>query len=373
LSINLPPIKVLPSFALGSSFYLSAFEKMSVPFEIAAAPGMQPVTDEPLLLTILCPIFNEERVIPLFFERMRPVMEKLSKRYRVHLLFLNNASTDGSATQIEKIRQSWPDTYLISMSRNVGYHASLECGLRQAAGDLFTFIDVDCEDPPEMILEFIDKYEQGYDIAYGERVDRHESAAMKAARKFFYRLLRALADEEIILDMAEFSLFTNEVRQAILDENTSFPFLRAAIGRVGFRRAAIPFKRDRRIAGDTHYNLLGMSVFAIAGILSASTLLLRLPVYVLPFWLLTIAGLGAGYAITRSVWFVVGGVVLFAAYLGATAAFTALYVARTYKNGLHRPNAFIDHNRSILQPCDAGAAMRRDARLAYTTDGVLAR
>src|SRR6266566_2344682 len=293
------------------------------------------------LITILCPVYNEDRVVPLFFERIQPVMEKLSGRYAVHLLFLNNASRDQSLQEIANIRKSWPATYLITMSRNVGYHASLECGLRNATGDLFVFIDVDCEDPPEMILEFVEKYEQGFDIVYGERVDRHESRAMKGARKLFYRLLAALADEEILLDMAEFSLFTREVRDAILDENTSFPFLRASIARVGFRRAAIPFKRQRRIAGSTHYNLMKMSTFAVAGILSASTLFLRIPIYLLPLWLLSLLLLGIGYVSTQSLWYVVAAFLVFAAYVGATMAFTALYVARTYKNGLRRPNAFI--------------------------------
>src|ERR1700681_2293795 len=137
-------------------------------------------------LSILCPVHNEERVIPLFYGRIRPVMEKLAESYTVHLLFLDNASIDRSAQQIEKIREAWPATYLITMSRNVGYHASLECGLRNAAGDVFVFIDVDCEDPPEMILEFVEKYAQGYDIVYGERVDREEAKAIQKARKFFY-------------------------------------------------------------------------------------------------------------------------------------------------------------------------------------------
>jgi dolichol-phosphate mannosyltransferase len=259
------------------------------------------------------------------------------------------------------------------MSRNAGYHASLECGLQNATGDLFVFIDVDCEDPPEMILEFVEKHEQGFDIVYGERVDRHESRAMKGTRKFFYRLLHALADEEILLDMAEFSLFTKEVRDAILDENTSFPFLRASIARVGFRRAAIPFKRQKRIAGSTHYNLMKMSIFAIAGILSASTLFLRLPIYLLPFWLLTLLLLGIGYASTHAVWLVVAACLVFASYVGATAAFTALYVARTYKNGLHRPNAFIDRSRSILQPAPGGEGAGAGTASRYHSSGAVVR
>ena len=323
-----------------------------MPVEFIPKPSAAP--NKPLgpreLLTILCPVYNEERVIPLFFARLRPVMEILSQRYDVRLVFLNNASTDNTCEEIYKLRESWPETYLITMSRNVGYHASLECGLRNVSSDLLVFIDVDCEDPPEMILQFTEKHEQGYDIVYGERVDREEAKIIKGARKLFYRLLHSVADEEIILDMAEFSLFTREVRNAIVNENTSFPFIRASIGRVGFKRAAIPFKRRKRIAGSTHYNFVGMSIFAIAGILSSSTLFLRLPMFLLPLWLLGLFVLGIEYIQTKSVWFVLLAMILFAGYVGATLAFTALYVARTYKNGLQRPNAFIDHGRSLLPP-----------------------
>ncbi len=333
---------------------------MAIDVTIEPTTADRGVLERPLILTILCPVHNEERVIPLFFGRIRPVMEKLSERYTVHLLFLDNASIDRTADEIEKVRQSWHATYIITMSRNVGYHASLQCGVRNASGDLFVIIDVDCEDPPEMILDFIDKVEQGFDIVYGERVDRHESKAMKGARKLFYRLLQAVADEDIVLDMAEFSLFTKEVRDAIIEENSSFPFLRASIGRVGFRRTGIPFKRQKRIAGGTHYNLISMSMFAIGGILSASTLFLRLPIFLLPFWLLSLLGLGIGYVLTASPWFALAAFVFLAAYLGGTAAFTALYVARTYKNGLYRPNAFIDHGRSILQPALHGTEVCSD-------------
>src|SRR6266550_8041071 len=155
------------------------------------------------LITILCPVCDEDHVIPLFFGRIQPVLEKISEHYAVHLVFLNNASRDRTPQQIEKIREVWPSTYLITMSRNVGYHASMECGLRNVTGDLLVFIDVDCEDPPEMILQFVEKHEQGYDIVYGERVDREEIEIIKAVRKIFYRFLHSVAEEDIILDMEE--------------------------------------------------------------------------------------------------------------------------------------------------------------------------
>jgi len=304
----------------------------------------------PPILAVVCPVYNEELVVTLFFDRILPVMRLVSARYRIQLVFLNNASTDRTLEKIVLVREQWPETYVISMSRNFGYQASLECGLRTVDADLYAIIDVDCEDPPEMIARFVEKYEQGFDITYGERVDRPDPKPIKAGRKFFYRLLRKVADEDIVLDMAEFSLFTREVRDAIIDDRSSFPFLRASIGRVGFRRAALPFARQTRIAGETHYNLLGMSIFALAGLLSASTLLLRLPVYILPFWLLTLGVLGAWSILAQSPWIALATFIVFAGYVGATLAFTALYVARDYKNGLQRPNAIIDRRSSTLPP-----------------------
>ncbi|HEX3914557.1 MAG TPA: glycosyltransferase family 2 protein [Steroidobacteraceae bacterium] len=305
-----------------------------------------------LKLCILCPIHNEEKVVPLFFARMLPVMEALAERYSVDLVFLNNASTDATKDAVLRLRERWASVYVITMSRNVGYQRSLDCGLRNSRGDLFAIIDVDCEDPPEMLLDFATLYEQGFDIAYGIRADRQEVAALKSTRKLFYRILKMVADEDIILDMAEFSLFTSEVRDSMLVENNSFPFVRASISRVGFRRIGIPFRRQSRIAGRTHYNFLGMSTFAIAGILSASTLMLRLPIFILPFWLLSLVLIGLRYAATGSRGYAVAGIILLAAYLGASISFVALYVARTYKNGLRRPNSHIHLSNSALQSDD---------------------
>jgi len=301
-------------------------------------------------MTIICPVYNEEKVLPLFFERILQVTKELSARYQVDLLFVNNASTDGTYQTIEKLRKEHAFVYVITLSRNVGYQRSLECGLRNAKGDIITFIDVDCEDPPEMILEFVKLYEQGYDLVYGERVDREEIRPIKFLRKVFYHIVKRVADEDIVLYMAEFSLITAEVRDAMAEDHNSFPFIRSSIARVGFRRIGVPYKRHRRIAGETHYDLLDMTIFAIAGILSASTLPLRVPIYLLPLWLLLTAALGAAQIATGNPWFLLANALLASAYLGGTAAFTALYVARTYKNGLGRPNYVIHTRYSHLQP-----------------------
>ena len=304
------------------------------------------------VLAILVPVYNEEQVVPLFFGRMVPVLDQLQQAYRPQLVFLNNASNDGTLAAIEAVRGKFADTYVLTLSRNVGYQRSLEFGLRHCEADLFVFIDVDCEDPPEMILDFVARHRDGYDIVYGERVDRVEIASVKLMRKIFYRLLRATADEDIVLDMAEFSLMTAEVRDAIIEDRSSFPFLRASIGRVGFRRLGLPYRRHPRIAGTTHYNFWGMTTFAVGGLLSASTLLLRVVTYALPLWIAVMGGLawfaGQGDAAASAALHFVGF-----AYCGTALSFIAIYLARIYKNTLGRPNAFLDSSRSRPQPRQA--------------------
>ena len=300
-------------------------------------------------LTIICPVHNEEQTIPLFFGRMVSVIETLSTRYRVELLFLNNASTDSTYEVVQGLMRQYGFVYIITLSSNVGYQRSLECGLTNAKGEVIAFIDVDCEDPPEMLLEFERRYEEGYDLVYGERIDREEIKPIKLLRKLFYHIVRRVADEDIILYMAEFSMFTEEVRDAMVQDKNSFPFIRSSIARVGFKRIGIPYKRHYRIAGETHYNLFGMVVFAVAGILSASTLPLRVPIYLLPFWLLVTALLGILFINTSNPWFMFADALLACSFVGGTIAFTALYVARTYKNGLGRPNYLIHRRYTHMQ------------------------
>ena len=301
-------------------------------------------------LTLICPVHDEEVTIPLFFERLREAFEKLAGTYRTELVFINNASTDGTLDAIELLRRAHDWVYVISLSGNVGYQRSVECGLRNAKGDLFVVIDVDCEDPPEMIPDFLEAHERGYDIVYGERVDREEPAFLKKLRKLIYRFTRAIADEHIILDMAEFALITSEVRDAIVQDSNSFPFIRASIARIGYRRIGIPYKRQARVAGESHYNLARMAVFAVAGILSSTTLPLRLPIYLLPGWAALMMALGYWHATSGATWAFTSIMVLFALYVGTAVSFMAIYIARIYKNTLGRPNCYIDRRNSRLQP-----------------------
>src|SRR2546429_2494158 len=197
-------------------------------------------------LAVLCPVYNEEQAIPLFLDRVMSVLSQLDSRYKPSLYFIDNGCTDASLNIIRKFHETNQNVFALVMSRNFGYQCALETGLRTVMADLYVMIDVDCEDPPEMILDFVKQHEQGFEIVYGERVDRPEPFVLKEMRKAYYRIVRWLADDNFVLNMAEFSLITREVRNAIIQDVTSTPFLRASIGRIGFRRKNAPRLRHPR-------------------------------------------------------------------------------------------------------------------------------
>jgi polyisoprenyl-phosphate glycosyltransferase len=299
-------------------------------------------------LAILCPVYNEEVAIPLFLDRTLIVLDRLRDRCDPDLYFIDNGSIDSSLALIWDAHAQHKNIYVLVLSRNFGYQCALRVGLQTVEADLYIMIDVDCEDPPEMIEQFVSEYERGFDIVYGERVDRPEGIFLKSARKLFYRLVRSVADDDIVLNMAEFSLITAEVRNAVIDEVTSFPFVRASIARVGFLRKNIPYRRHVRIAGETHYNFIGMAIFAIAGILSASTLALRIPAYTFPFWAVAMIGIAVAAAMSPAPWQVPALISIGFLFIGFTTMAAALYIARTYKNALFRPNGVVRRSLSIL-------------------------
>ena len=321
--------------------------------------AMQVSHDRPLV-TIVCPVFNEEQSVELFYGRLGATMAATEARVRYELLFINNRSTDRTLQIIQELSTKDSRVHYLTLSRNFGYQASITAGMRHAKGDCVVNIDVDCEDPPEMIPRFIDKWLAGADIAYGIRHKREEFVLMHLARKLFYRVTRRLADHEIILDMAEFFLVDKRVRDFALSSRSTFPFVRSQVGYVGFKREGIPYKRERRIAGETHYNVLSAIRFGLAGILSSSTLTLRLLAYVgaviCPIDFVGAVALVAGEPplSSSSLERVVGAILLlhagwFALGLGALG----LYLARLYKDSVGLPLYIIDEpSSSYRDPVD---------------------
>jgi dolichol-phosphate mannosyltransferase len=299
-------------------------------------------------VSIVTPVYNEVQALPIFYARLVQALAPLEPRYQFEILFSDNRSTDATADTVRALRARDPRVQLLALSRNFGYQASMVAGMRQASGDAIVFIDVDCEDPPEMIPQFLDGWEQGNDIVYGIRERRHEPPHITLARKFFYRVNKMIADSDILVDVAEFCLMTAEVRDAVSSALSTFPFIRAEVAHYGFQRTGIKYDRGQRVGGASHYNVYGMTRFAIAGILTSTTVPLRLSLYGLPFlflsngllwWLEASGRWGMGFETL---------VAIDLLYIATALAFVALYTGRNYRNVVGRPIAVVDFRRSAL-------------------------
>jgi dolichol-phosphate mannosyltransferase len=311
--------------------------------------------DSRKLVTIVCPVFNEEKAVPLFYGRLVPALAKVEDKVRFEILFVNNRSTDGTVAAVMALREKDPRVQLLTMSRNYGYQASISAGMRHASGDASVNIDVDCEDPPELIPQFIERWLAGADLAYGIRARREEFVLMHLARKLFYRLTKRVSDHEIVLDMAEFFLIDAKVKQHVLATRSTFPFVRGQVGYVGFKREGIPYKREKRIIGETHYNLISAIRFGIAGILSSSTLPLRMLAYVgCALFAVDLAAAPAFIALknvtTDEILRVfAAGAALHLGWLVFAAGMLAIYVARIYKDTIGLPLYVADPKHSTIQ------------------------
>ncbi len=313
-----------------------------------------PSPDSRKLVSVVCPVFNEEQAVPLFYERLVKAIASTEDRVRYEILFVNNRSTDGTVAQVLKLRETDPRVQLLTMSRNFGYQASITAGMKNASGDASVNIDVDCEDPPEMIPRFVERWLEGADIAYGIRARREEFVLMHLARKLFYRVTKRLSDHEIVLDMAEFFLIDRKVKEFVLSTASTFPFVRGQVGYVGFRREGIAYKREKRIIGETHYNLISAIRFGLAGILSSSTLALRILAYVgvSLFLVDLVAAVGFLVAPTTSVETLLrafaAGVAVHLGWLVFSVGTLGIYLARVYKDTINLPLYVADPKHSTI-------------------------
>ena len=301
-------------------------------------------------LTIICPVYNEEECIEKFIEEIKIFEKTISHKYELIIFFSNNASTDKTLNIIKEKSKVHKNIFYQTLSKNYGYQKSMNSALKNISSDLYIFLDCDLQDPPQLIIKFLEEYEKGYDVVYGIRKDRNENFFLKSGRKLFYRFLKLISDYELSLDMAEFALFTQEVRDAIISERNSYPFLRANICRVGFSKIGIPYKRDKRYSGKSFYNYYTLLEFAIAGTLSSSTFPLRLPFYLFPLWLILSSFFIYFNLKLSDELFWKYFIIISLFYISIILIFLSIYMARIYHNILNRPIAFLDKKNSYMHP-----------------------
>lgn len=227
------------------------------------------------LVTILAPAYNEEEVIDSFYERVIEVTSQILD-YEFEILFVNDGSKDGTLECIKRLRHKDAQVNFVDLSRNFGKEIAMIAGLDYAKGDGVVIIDVDLQDPPELIPEMIKYWEQGYDDIYAKRESRAgETWLKKWTSSAFYRLLQKTTRISIQEDTGDFRLLDRRSVNALLKMRESQRYTKGLFSWIGYNKKEILYNRDSRVAGTTKWNYSKLVDLAIEGITSFSTAPLR--------------------------------------------------------------------------------------------------
>ena len=222
-----------------------------------------------ITLSVVVPVYNEEEVINESYKRLTEVLEKCGETYE--LIFVNDGCRDKTPELAREICEKDNRVKLINFSRNFGHQLAITAGMDNTVGDAVVVIDADLQDPPEVILEMLAKWKEGYEIVYGKRVSREgETFFKKFTAKVFYRFLDKMTDVNIPVDTGDFRLIDRKVCDALKNVPEHNRYVRGIVSWLGFKTCPVEFERHARFAGTTKYPLKKMIRFASDAIMSFS-------------------------------------------------------------------------------------------------------
>jgi glycosyltransferase involved in cell wall biosynthesis len=193
--------------------------------------------------------YRDAPAVPIMHERLVAAIEEVGADYEI--IFVNDGSPDNAAEVLAELAGRDPKVVVVNHARAFGSQSAFTSGMRIASGDAVVLLDGDLQDPPEMIPRFVEKWRQGYDVVYGERVEREAPLHMRVFYKAFYRLFRRLAYVDVALDAGDFSLIDRRVVDAMNALPESHRFLRGLRAWVGFKQVGVPYVRPERMFGTT--------------------------------------------------------------------------------------------------------------------------
>ena len=297
-----------------------------------------------MLISIVVPCYNEQEVIQETHKRLVRVLVELTPQ--IEIVYVDDGSQDQTADHLRQLQQEDQRIKVVLLSRNFGHQMAVTAGLDHVSGDVVVLIDADLQDPPEVIKNMVERWYEGYDVAYGVRTDRPGETPFKLwSAKAFYRIMNRLSDVAIPLDTGDFRLMDRRVVEALKMMPERDRFLRGMVSWVGFRQIAVPYQRSPRLAGVSKYPLFKMIRFAADGILSFSLVPLRVAIwaglltvalsligiiYALFVRLLTLSWV-PGWTISFIAILFIGGIQLI--FLGVIGE----YIGRIYREDKRRP------------------------------------
>lgn len=254
-------------------------------------------------ISLVAPFYNEENGVFAFFERIEALRLHIQDRYDLEVVAVNDGSRDKTLEKLIEAKAVWSFIKVIDFSRNFGKEAALSAGLDHASGDAVVPIDSDLQHPPEMVIEMIQKWEEGFEVVLAKRTDRDtDRAVQRVTANYFYRLHNSISDIDIPADVGDFRLMDAKVVEAIKALPESRRFMKGLFAWVGFKTTTLEYKVAAREHGHTSFNTWKLWNFAIEGITSFSSVPLRVWTY-LGFAISSLAFLYGIYLILKTLFF----------------------------------------------------------------------
>lgn len=231
-------------------------------------------------ISILVPTYNEEENIPLVYRRVVAVMEDKLSQYAFELVFVDNASTDQSRVLIQELCVKDKRVKAIFNVKNFGYSRSHFYGLTQMTGDAVMLVHADLQNPPELIPQFVEKWEQGAKVIIGIKNKSRENSFVYFVRGIYYKLMKHMSEVEQIEHFTDFELLDKAFIQVLRDIDDPVPYLRGIVSELGFGMEKIYYTQDKREHGKSYANFFKLYDFAMLGITSYSKTLMRMATFV---------------------------------------------------------------------------------------------
>ena len=230
-------------------------------------------------ISIIAPCYNEEETIEPFLRRIEEILAQINEPYEI--VFINDGSKDNTLNVLLNAKQNFKNIRIINFSRNFGKEAALTAGLDKARGEAAIPIDVDLQDPPELIKDLVAKWREGYDVVLAKRADRtSDSFAKRVSADLFYKLNGKISNVDIPNNVGDFRLMSKRVVEALKQLPENQRFMKGLFAWVGFKTTVIEYVREKREAGQSSFNGWKLWNFALDGITSFSTLPLRIWLYI---------------------------------------------------------------------------------------------
>ena len=318
--------------------------------------------------SLVVPIFNEEAVLPVLLRRLDSLLPRLDGPAEV--IFVDDGSTDTSPIVLEARARADSRFRLLRLSRNFGQQVAMTSGMARARGQAIVIMDADLQDPPEIMLDMIAKWREGYEIVYAQRLSRDGESKFKLlTANLFYSVMGKLSDVDLPQNVGDFRLVDRKALDSFLAMPERDRFVRGMFSWIGFRQAVVQFHRPARAAGETKYSLAKMLRLAASGVVSFSDAPLRVALWIG----MAVCGVAAAYALFVVAAWIAGAnlqrgwssIIVVMTFLGGAnmlmTGVLGVYIGRIHTEVKRRPLYFVDRAIGFETPAAVETAREEAA------------